>query len=225
MLLKNTVIATVVSFAAASGAFALSSTFDSDVEGWTTNPSDEPGAVSHVPSGGNPDGYLLADDNTDPNFFSYLLAPDKFLVDISRFDGGTIGFDAILLFSENIPTTGLFGLVTISGGSGSASNRIGADNLPSVWTSYSGSLVASDWGVTQPEWLALLKDVTEIRVDLEPILGGDEILGFDNFTISTAQVPLPATGLLLATAFWAFWWVSKVKRPLVREHSSKIREE
>ena len=42
-------------FLSHSAMAAVISAFDVDNEGWTGNPADEPGSISHAASGGNPD--------------------------------------------------------------------------------------------------------------------------------------------------------------------------
>jgi hypothetical protein len=58
-------------------------------------------------------------------------------------------------------------------------------------------MIASAWGKTQTDWLALLADVQEIQVVLEAFNDFDET-GFDNFVMTEGPpIPEPSTFILL----------------------------
>lgn len=90
-------------------AAAISSTFDTDLEGWEAWGLDytatiippavtdlfltpNAGDMVHESTGGNPDGYArLTDAIEEPS--SFALAPSAFTGDLSAFAGGTLSFD------------------------------------------------------------------------------------------------------------------------------------
>ena len=191
-------LAALVPFTAHS---AIVSPFDIDAEGWTTHPSAAAGALTHQSTGGNPGGHLRVDDTLMPNVFSYLEAPSKFLGNLSAYNKGTISFDAALLVVLADFPSNAFGLVTISGGGDSASFDMAPNFLPTDWTSYAAPLDAATWGKTEMQWASILADVSTIRIDLEPIGGSNEVVGFDNFRISA--VPLPTGIYLFGAALFA----------------------
>ena len=169
------------------------SMFEVNDEGWITNPADDLGTLTYQTSGGNPGGFLQIDDTFGVvNVFSYLLAPSKFTGDLSMTDEGTIMFDAILLGALIDITLPIFGNVTIEGGGDSASFDMAPNPLPTEWTTYSAPLSAATWGKTQTEWINILASVTSIRIDLEPIGGASEVVGFDNFAIDVPLTPMAA---------------------------------
>jgi hypothetical protein len=83
--------------AAAPAAADLVSTFDSGLEGWTT---ENGGAFTHEASGGNPGGFLKPDN--DEIFNADVFAPPGFLGDLSAYAGGTLSWDGILLGTGGI---------------------------------------------------------------------------------------------------------------------------
>lgn len=170
--------------ASLAGASVIS-TFDADLEGWTQTGDLQ--AFSHDATGGNPGGYLYLNDAASGALF-YVLAPSKFLGDLSAANGETLSFDANLLSRQRNDLLAGFGMVRITGTAGSAEIDLGDVPALTTWTSYSALLDAATWGQSDSEWAALLADVTEIRVGLEAI-NGDEEMGFDNFQI----VPEPAS--------------------------------
>ena len=114
---------------------------------------------------------MVSDDRIGVNQFVYLLAPAKFLGGLTAYNRGSIGFDTAILVVDGIATAGFFGNITISSSAGTASKKIAPDAPPTQWTSYSGILSASEWGVSETAWASILADVTGIRVDLEPVGG------------------------------------------------------
>jgi len=180
----------VLAFAVGIGAstpaagLTIQSSFDSGLEGWTASGI----TISWQPSGGNPGGYLRADDQANA---SYLIAPASYLGNLSAFDGGQLSFDQIAIDLDNMPIAGHGGEVTIFSGAQSAT----ADLLTPVLTWQTGSvpLTAAAWGVSQATWTGILANVTGIHVVIDSTMGvGTD--GFDNFTMVT---PEPATALLL----------------------------
>lgn len=195
------------------------STFDTSNEGWTLR--GDPSPPTHQAGGGNPGGYIAADDTAGVNYFTFLIAPSAFTGDFSSYIGGSFSFDARLDFSSGGPLEHTFGWVYLTGGGTTVASRLGDDNLPSDWTTYSSSLVASNWMladlvnvipevpegsttglVNEATFAAVLSDITEIRISGEPIGGSNEITGFDNIGIhstTTSPIPLPSAIILMGT--------------------------
>ncbi len=161
-----------------ASAASIISNFDNNDDGWTTG-----GLVTltYQSSGGNPDGFLLLEEAGGDTFF--VIAPEKFLGDLSSFDGGVLAFDSVI-FSPSPPATfgDGFGRVTIVGGGTQAQLDLAPNPPEYTWTTYSASLTAAVWGVPQATWQSILLNVTQIRIIQESVVGW-ETMGFDNFRI------------------------------------------
>ncbi len=171
--------------------FPIVSTFDADAEGWTADGA----LVSQIAAGGNPGGFLRLEDNQDNTFSAF--APEKFLGDLSAFNGGQITYDILVLD----PTTPLgnigsgFGRIQLLGGGSNATfDYAGNPMVPSsqFWTKYYVLMTAQAWNTTPENWATVLSDVTKIDIILEPT--GGATVGLDNFRLH--PVPEPATVLL-----------------------------
>lgn len=158
-------------------ALAVSSTFDSDLDGWQAvgleisftpgfpptvgiTPVTNTGDMVHESIDGNPDGYArLTDAITTPA--SFASAPSKFLGDLSAYVGGTLSFDH-RLFDTGTPNGGIAPYsVLITSGAFSDLNTL-------VWTSPAPSGV-TDWthfDITLDETqLSLIEDVNLSDID------------------------------------------------------------
>lgn len=176
-------------------AVVITSTFDSSTEGWTGSGTN----VAQVSPGGNPNGYLSTTDSS--NTIATIFAPGAFLGDLSTFDGGSIAFDAKLFQTNGGSAQEGFGTVTISNGSDSASLNLVNAPAPADWTTFSASLDAATWGLSNAAWTALLSSVTSISLVVEATFGQGEIVGIDNFTLTSGSVnpavPEPSSIILL----------------------------
>ena len=178
------------------------SSFDSDLDGWTTNNT---GLFQHQASGGSPGGFLFLDN--DEIGIAHIFAPSKFLGDLSAFEGGAISFDGNLLGDGGafFEAPNDYGVIQITGSAGTASlDLLPGGSTPALgsWATFSADLDASSWGVTQSEWTAILSDVTSLSISVEGLFGA-EIQGIDNVRISAIPEPsglalfgLGALGLL-----------------------------
>src|SRR5688572_11907373 len=70
--------------ASSVAADTISSTFDVDADGWTTTNV----VPVFTPAGGNPGGFLLVDN--PETTITEMIAPAKFLGDLSLLNGGTL---------------------------------------------------------------------------------------------------------------------------------------
>lgn len=194
MIVQRSIVAPVALACSAAHGGILHTGFDAGLEGWViTNTI----GAQWQGAGGNPGGYAHI-DNTE-QLIAYMFAPILFLGDLSRFDGGVLSFDAIQLGSGGGPWDNFenFGRVIISSGATSASRDLvpGIVGPATNWTTYSASLTATEWGMNDAQWLALLSDVTSISLCVEGLFG-PEINGVDNFTI----LPAPGASALMAAA-------------------------
>jgi hypothetical protein len=170
-------------------AATISSTFDSDTEGWTAANVLAP--PSHVAAGGNPGGYLFIYNSEGD--IAYVSAPAKFLGDLSGFIGGSLSFDNNQLTGTGNwtgqPTFPDTGVVHIIGPTLTGIRDLHPGTVPvGSWQSYSASLVGANWGLSDADFATLMSNVTGIRVHLEATFG-DETNGFDNFVLQTADAP------------------------------------
>ncbi|QEG34778.1 hypothetical protein [Bythopirellula goksoeyrii] len=176
------------------------STFDTDLDGWTSN---NLGETSWQSAGGNPDGYLRFTDLTADLANGFATAPSKFLGDWSSLDGlGRVEWDESLIDTgENVDSFGAPTLI-ISGPGGRAVWIGTAPTGSTTWEAFSVPISESSWEVDSGgNWNALLSSVTEFRIQLEHVLqspgatGMKDILGLDN--VRLIQVPEPHSGLLI----------------------------
>lgn len=176
----------------------ISSRFDSDLEGWTTNDS---GSFSQVATGGNPGGFLWL-DNSELSI-AQIQAPTKFLGDLSAYIGGKISFDGNLLGRGgnffNGPDHGYldFGYVRISSPTIAVQIDLSPNGVTAPyqeWQTYSAVLDGDTWGVSDTDFGILMADVTAVSIVVESLFGS-EVQGVDNVEITT--VPEPSTCMLL----------------------------
>jgi len=191
-------------------AVVITSTFDSGTDGWTASGAN----VAQVPVGGNPGGYLSATDSSSS--IATALAPGAFLGNKSIFNGGTIAFDTILVKTNGGGTQSSFGTISISDGITTASLNLVNGPAPGSWTTYSAVLDAATWGLSEAAWATLLSSVTSISLVVEATFGQGEVVGVDNFTLTSSGVdpviPEPASILLLVLGTSGAAGVSYLRR-------------
>jgi hypothetical protein len=185
-MIRRVALAAWLVVAAASGATAIQSGFDAGLEGWTT---DNTGALTHQPAGGNPDGFLQLDN--DEAGIAHVFSPAAFEGDLSALDGTTLAFDGRLVAAGGGFYQGAddYGLVRITGGGFSASVDLAPSGQapPSAcWQTFSVPLTAAAFGVSQGTWDAILANVTEIRITIEALFGA-EIEGVDNVCVGACS--------------------------------------
>lgn len=203
---------TLLSFSllhSAANADILSSTFSNGADGWSAPAADA--NVVWMSNSGNPGGFLSIEDTRTGQV--ELSNQSKFSGDLSRFDGGSISFDSLLLAPPEaggwpIPQ---FGQVTIESNAGNTTLDLVPDTITESWTTYSMALSADIWGVTQSNWDAILQDVTGISIRVDSYNYLEDTIGFDNFALqSENHIPEPPIyGLFLLGVLGL--WVSNRK--------------
>jgi len=195
---------------------AFSQTVRSDFsvsnEGWTQTGAT---AFQQQAAGGSPGGFLYI----DPAEFdiTYIYAPAKFRGNLLAYNGGSVSFDGNMLGVGGSPYSAPgfdYGHLRLTSGAASAT----LDLLPNPgqpgrnqWTTYSAPLTAAAWGKSEADWLALLGNLTEVRLSVEAMFGA-EVQGIDNFTLTA--VPEPSSQVLLLSGLLGLGWA--VRRRLLR---------
>lgn len=141
-----------------------------------------------------------------------LVAPAAY-TGLALKDGGTLQFDFREITATG-PDAAFAGTVTLTGGGQSAQRTVITVSPSSSWATYSATLQASDWGVSQSVWDTIIADISAITVNVEGSNGAGEATGFDNFSVETvpAVIPAPAGLPLLAGALGAAWGLSRRRR-------------
>ena len=199
MLAQILSVATCLVAPAVSCATAIASTFDVDAEGWTANPGQ--GSLAFISTGGNPGGHVRITDigaGINNGFASGAFVGPQFLGNQSVFDGGTLSLD-MATFAGGGGTFASFGTILLTGNGSTVTIDVATSAPAGGWQSFSASLDAASWGVSQTDWLGILSDVTSIGIATDAFDGADTI-GIDNFQfqIDDNAIPAPATLALLS---------------------------
>ncbi len=200
----------VMIWTAATPSFAstISSTFDTDAEGWVANVPE--GSLQYVAAGGNPGGHIRITDTGGGGvnaIASGAFFGNGFSGDLSAFDGGTLSIDmnATVVGGGNFAGFGAINL--FAPGDPNPDDQTPeavADIAPQpprspTWVTYTLTFDAATFGLSQLDWEALLSDVERIGINTDAFDGADTI-GIDNVILSApaaAVVPLPASGWLV----------------------------
>ncbi len=190
------VSALAVLLAASLPALAVTSTFDTDAEGWSAQ-GDIQGPLTWSATGGNPGGHVLIDDLTTGGV-TYFVAPALFHGNFSGAFGSLLTFDLMQVYpgganqfnTEDVILQGN-GLTVVYN---TASNP-GND----TWTSYAVPLSAAGWrldslsgsAVTNEQFITVLSNLSALKIRAEYQTGAD-IGHLDN----VALVPEPATTVM-----------------------------
>lgn len=203
----------------AVGSPLVSSTFDSDADGWTGLTTDGSSSWSVISSGlapvfsadGVPDGSIvLADPDTQ---WSYFSAPGKFLGDQSAAFGGSLQFDSryVIAGSSYVNEADV-----VLKGAGLTLVYDITNSLPATWTHFDVTLASGAWqlsdtfsGVpaTDAQLLAVLSSLDSLWINAEHFTPVQENIALDNVYL-LAPIPEPQTyamllaglGLLVFTA-------------------------
>ena len=191
-----------VGFASAHAA-VITSTFDTNTEGFTLSG----GSLTHVPTGGNPDGALQAVDTLSNNQMMLTL-PSKFIRPLVL--GDQLKFDARETVNPN-DNFGSFGEVTITGNGKSRTRDFFSGDLPDAWTSVVIDFTASAWGIVsqsgEDDFADLLGNLESIVINIESGSRRSETVLIDNVMLTTAgEIPVPAAAILFAPFACAALW-------------------
>ena len=180
-----------------SSAFAVQSTFDAGLDGWTST-----SGVTWSSNGGNSGGYLRFAD-TGPADGGQILAPSSFLGDWLALYGttGSISIDYEVIQAGTFQPFTMAVYITGTGG------KIGLGFAPwdafgssFGWTTFSRTFVPANWVVLSGTFSGALSNVTELRISMSSATSADEITGIDNVIVKAAPptgVPEPGTLALL----------------------------
>ncbi len=187
--------------AATAAAAVVSSTFDSNAEGWIISGDATSGLPDYVATGGNPGGHIEADDSVSGGIW-YFQAPSKFLGNLSGAFGELLRFD--LKQSGSGAQINRDDVILSSGGTELTLDTL-ANPLPvGEWVSYAVRLDDSAaWmnggaAATAAELLAVLSSLDGLRIRGEYINGPDTG-SLDNVSVSV--VPIPAAVYFLGSGF------------------------
>lgn len=166
----------------ASAAGQVSSTFDTDLDGWKINGDN---SAVWLGTAGNPPGCLDVNDLATGSL-NWAIAPVKFLGDWSGFSAAdTLSFDVY-----EVNTSGGAWLtvqhVRIAGPYGAAWANAAAVPTPpttGVWLTGRIPFDPAFWTVESGLWEQLLTNVTSVRVFAEWV-NGDEVTRLDNVRLS-----------------------------------------
>jgi hypothetical protein len=210
-------IALAASFAFAlpmAQASAVTSTFNTDTEGWSVV-GDQAGPVTWIPTGGSPGGYVSVTDSVVGGTM-YFVAPNTYSGDMSSAYGTALTFSLMQKFSESPDQfpDGLGDVILQGNGKTLAyaltaypSNGTGSG----TWTPYSVSLTVGDWHLgtldgataTQADIQSVLSNVTSFQIRAE-YQSGDDTDGLDSVTFGNAgvaAVPEPSTWAMMILGF------------------------
>ena len=192
-------VAFVMGLMAVEARGTVSSTFDTDTDGWFKLPgSDSGSSVDWVSTGGNPDGYMRYNE-VGSGFVDFAAAPAKFLGDKSAYYGGTLSFDILTNTLSN--PTNRSDQVKLIGGGIELKYELDDPSPTGQWHARSIDLIESaGWINTADnqapdlsEMLSVLGDLTALHL-LTDYRNGSETPSYDNVVLT----PEPTTAALLA---------------------------
>jgi hypothetical protein len=178
----------------------ITSTFDTDAEGWTAL-NGSTGDPVYFNTGGNPGGYVRITDGA-PATATYFVAPSSYLGDKTMSYGQFLRFD--LQTSAGTKSNAALGDIVLV----SSSNNLflNLSTLPATapaWTSYALTLdETQNWRrssiggpvATKAEIRAVMASLTGIRICGEYVTGPGDTGGIDNVVLEQRQL-LPAPSI------------------------------
>ncbi|HKZ80227.1 MAG TPA: laminin B domain-containing protein [Pyrinomonadaceae bacterium] len=161
------------------------STFDHSDEGWQVVNNEGNGPL-HFVSGGNPDGYISAEDAKEASPW-YWSAPAKFLGDKSVAYGGELIFD---LRQSRIDNPGQTTIDVILSGGGITLDFDESYNPGTQWTRYTIRLdVSAEWKITGSNQAATRADLARVLKSLEELkILGDYRVGKGNCDLDNVML-------------------------------------
>lgn len=174
-------------------AYAVTSTFDLDAEGWTAQ-GDVAGTINWTATGGNPGGHVNIDDNTTGGV-TFFVAPAAFLGHKSAALGTSLTFDLMQVYTGSASQFNDADVI-LEGGGLTLVYDTAVNPANGAWTSYAVPLMAGDWtldslggALATPHHMATaLSNLTSLSIRAEYRSGAD-IGHLDNVTL----VPEPTT--------------------------------
>ena len=213
-------VAGCAGYSAAQASTLASSTFDTGLDGWTSN---TPTQISFQSTGGNPGGYIQFNDATGAS--TVVFAPAAFLGNYLSEGVASISFDDNIIAETGVSSVGRYE-IDLSGPGGSAS-FFGAQpstTYPTGWVNVDASITdattpPTGWHVNSGTWQGLLANVTELEIPIElvtndEIPGDTDVEGIDNVTLKNgvASAPEPSTVWLLAFGVVLGYAVRRIRR-------------
>lgn len=191
--MRHLIPCATLSAALCGPAFGVTSSFDTDSEGWQAI-GDVAGTLNWSATGGNPGGHVSITDLTTGGV-TYFVAPAKFLGDQSAAYGTTLGFDLMQVYSGG-PNQFNAEDVILQSASLTLVYDTSVNPANGSWTSYAVPLAAGGWKVsslagpvaTAQQMQSVLANLTGLRIRAEYQTGPD-LDRLDNVTM----VPEPAT--------------------------------
>ena len=181
--LEHTVCAILVALGASAVAdparALVTTTFDTDLEGWAVYGDN----VSFWVAGeGNPDGCLRVEDDAI-GLINVATAPPDYLGDWSSLSAAdSLVYE--LRYDPGGPQTVAPKIFRIEGPGGSAEMAV-LGTPPSVWNRFAIPIDPGSWTVTSGTWGALMANVTALEIAAEMIYG-DEVVWIDNVRLDGA---------------------------------------
>lgn len=199
-------------FSASLPALAVTSTFDTDAEGWSAQ-GDIEGPLTWSAAGGNPGGNVFIDDLTTGGV-TYFVAPALFLGNFAGAFGSQLTFDLMQRYPGG-PNQFDAEDVILSGGGLTVVYDTANNPANNGWTSYSVPLSAAGWRLntlsgiapTEEQFLAVLSNLSSLRIRAEYQTGAD-VGHLDN----VALVPEPTTVLMLLSGIGCVAFAARRKR-------------
>lgn len=202
-------------FSASLPALAVTSTFDTDAEGWSAQ-GDIEGPLTWSATGGNPGGNVFIDDLTTGGV-TYFVAPALFLGNFAGAFGSQLTFDLMQRYPGG-PNQFDAEDVILSGGGLTVVYDTANNPVNNGWTSYSVPLSAAGWRLntlsgiapTEEQFLAVLSNLSSLRIRAEYQTGAD-VGHLDN----VALVPEPTTVLMLLSGIGCVAFAARRKQRAV----------
>ncbi len=172
----------------------ITSTFDTDRDGWVAIDNQSGPNPTYQPNGGNPGGFISVIDGVGGTA-TYFVAPSKFLANKSAYFGGTLQFDLQVSVTPNSSTAG----VRLRGGGITLVKLLTPEfSLPAIapaWSTYSFRLDESvAWRVTSTtgplatpaQIQSVLDSLTELAINGEYSTAAADGGGLDNVMLTSA---------------------------------------
>jgi Laminin B (Domain IV)/PEP-CTERM motif len=211
MIKSKIALAAAFAFALPIGhASAVTSTFNTDTEGWSVV-GDQAGPVTWIPTGGSPGGYVSVTDSVVGGTM-YFVAPSAYFGNMSSAYGTPLTFNLI----QNFPDTpnqfdDSAGDVVLKGSGLTLAYNLAVNPANGSWTPYSVPLAGGAWHIgdlngslaTQQDLQLVLSDITSLQIRAEYQTGPDTD-GLDSVSFGSAAVgavPEPSTWAMMILGF------------------------